>query len=269
MARPIKEGLEYFPLNVDFFDDDKIQLIDAEFYEKGCLIVIKLMCKIYKENGYYYQWGDDQCLLFAKSAGTGIGPGLVKEVIAGLVRRSFFDKRVYDRFGILTSFGIQKRYFEATKKRQSVTVFEEFLVNVDINSINDNINLVNYCNNTQSKVKESKGKESKGFTHTDEEILKFTEFEIWLKKYAPRVQQMKQPLTIEEYFKLKKVLDGKVMKDLLFSMQNYVPLHKKSLSAYRTILKWSKNNFSNKKNDESPKMEDSDPETLKKLGLKE
>jgi len=76
MARPNKEGMDYFPFNVDFFEDDKLQLIEAEFGEKGLIITIKLLCKIYKENGYYYQWGDDQCLLFSKNAGKGIVPSL-------------------------------------------------------------------------------------------------------------------------------------------------------------------------------------------------
>lgn len=161
MARPTKEGIDYFPMDVDFFEDDKLQLIEAEFGEKGLMVTIKLMCKIYKENGYYYQWGEDQCLLFSKNAGAGFVPSLVNEVVKGLVRRSFFDKGVFDKFKILTSKGFQKRYFEATKKRKDVSVFQDYLVIDNINSINSNINSINVTINTQSKVKESKVKEKK------------------------------------------------------------------------------------------------------------
>lgn len=123
-------GIEYYPMNVDFFDDDKIALIEGEFGVKGSVIAIRLLCKIYRE-GYYYQWGNDECLLFARKSGANIVPTTVQEVVNGLVRRSFFDKRVFDQFGVLTSRGIQQRYFEAVKRRQKVEVRREFLL-VDV-----------------------------------------------------------------------------------------------------------------------------------------
>lgn len=123
-------GIEFYPMNVDFFDDDKIALIEGEFGVKGSVIAIRLLCKIYRE-GYYYQWGNDECLLFARKSGADIVPTTVQEVVNGLVRRSFFDKRVFDQFGVLTSRGIQQRYFEAVKRRQKVEVRREFLL-VDV-----------------------------------------------------------------------------------------------------------------------------------------
>ncbi len=118
MARPRKQGIDYFPFDVDFFDDDKVALIDAEFGTKGVLVAIRLLCKIYK-NGYYYQWGDDECLLLSKQMGTGFVPKLVGEIVTGLVRRSFFDKGVWDSFRVLTSVGIQRRFIEATRGRST------------------------------------------------------------------------------------------------------------------------------------------------------
>lgn len=121
MARPKKIGLDYFPFDVDFFDDDKIGLIEAEFGSRGLLVTLRLLCKIYK-NGYYYQWGGDECLLLTRQLGAGFVPKMVEEVVAGLVRRAFFDKGVYDSFRILTSRGIQRRYMEATRDRQGIEV---------------------------------------------------------------------------------------------------------------------------------------------------
>lgn len=120
-------GIEYFPFNVDFFDDDKVALIESEFGIKGTAIAIRLLCKIYRE-GYYYKWGDDECQIFAKKAGADIVPNTVNEVVKGLVRRSFFDKGVFDSFKVLTSRGIQQRYFEATRRRQRVEVIKEYLL---------------------------------------------------------------------------------------------------------------------------------------------
>lgn len=118
MARPRKIGLDYFPLDVDFFEDDKIQLIEAEFGTKGICVAIRLLCKVYK-NGYFYQWGGDECLLLSKQVGDGIVPNLVEEIVKGLVRRSFFDKGVFDSFRILTSRGIQRRYLEAAGRTRT------------------------------------------------------------------------------------------------------------------------------------------------------
>ena len=120
-------GIEYYPFNVDFFDDDKIALIEGEFGMKGTVIAIRLLCKIYRE-GYYYKWGDDECLIFAKKTGADIVPNTIREVVNGLLRRSFFDKGVFEQFGILTSRGIQQRYFDAVRRRQKVEAIKEYLL---------------------------------------------------------------------------------------------------------------------------------------------
>ncbi len=57
MARPQKNGLDYFPLNVDIFEDEKIEAIAGEFGIKGELLVIKLLCAVYRK-GYYVVWND-------------------------------------------------------------------------------------------------------------------------------------------------------------------------------------------------------------------
>lgn len=74
MARPTKDGIDYFPLDVDFLQDDKIRLIKAEFGSKGILIVISLLCDIYRTTGYYKVWDKDSCLLMADAVGCGIVP---------------------------------------------------------------------------------------------------------------------------------------------------------------------------------------------------
>jgi hypothetical protein len=160
MARTNKTGIGYFPFDVDFFNDEKIEYTSARFGIKGEIIAIHLLCKIYR-NGYYTEWNDDESTLLAKRAGEGITPSLVSEVVKELVKRRFFDESLLNRFAILTSRGIQSRYFEATKRYQSVEVFEEFLlvdvskmINVHINSINVYINPINANINSQKKGKE-------------------------------------------------------------------------------------------------------------------
>ena len=162
-----KTGLEFFYLDVDFFNDEKIQFVSARFGAKGEAVTLRLLCKIYRQ-GYYTAWDDDAALLLAKGV-VDIGQhSCVRDVVYELVKRGFFDKGIFDSFGILTSRGIQRRYVEATWRRKDVKMRRELLLvdvsgfphiviadqNVDI--LSQNVNIL-----PQSKVKESKVKESK------------------------------------------------------------------------------------------------------------
>lgn len=132
MARPLKKGLTYFPFDVDAFSSDEFRLIQAEFGNNGILVVLHIYCKIYKENGYYYKWGNDTRLLL--SAGAGVVPNFITEVLEGCFRRSLFSKRVFQMFGVLTSHGIQLRYFEVAKKSRlsNIDIQEDFILLNDI-----------------------------------------------------------------------------------------------------------------------------------------
>ncbi|MFR8733910.1 MAG: DUF4373 domain-containing protein [Clostridium perfringens] len=171
MARPVKEGLDYFPLYVDIFEDEKIEAISGEFGIKGEIIVVKLLCAIYKK-GYFILWSD---LIIAQMLKRlpGISKDLLNNVVERLVLWEFFDKDLFHSAGILTSEQIQENFFEATKRRKSpkptLYVLDKFLENdnsieSDVNGVNVDTNSqakgVNVDINTQSKVKESKVKDS-------------------------------------------------------------------------------------------------------------
>lgn len=159
MSRAHKTGLDYFSFDVDFFNDEKIEFVSAKYGNIGELIVVKLLCRIYR-NGYFLKWGEDECLLFAKRAGDGISQERVDEVINELLERDFFCKKTFKNYQVLTSNGIQKRFLEATKRRKSVDVTKEYLI-ADIDGFDVNVIKLNVNINSQRKVKESKGKESK------------------------------------------------------------------------------------------------------------
>ena len=165
MARPMKDGVDYFPLDVT--TDKKFRLIEAKYGVVGFGIIIKLYQAIYADNGYYIEWDEDTALIIAaenSSSKYPLSAEAVKEIVDEAVKRDIFDKDMLDKYGILTSRGIQKRYLEATKRRSQVEIKKDYLllsepeisVNVNINGVNVNNNSENVCNNTQSKVKESK-----------------------------------------------------------------------------------------------------------------
>ncbi len=153
MARPNKQGLDYFPLDVGIFENDKILAISGEFSVKGEIIVLRLLCEIYR-NGYFVEFSE---LLKNKLARLGgLSGGLVDEVVRKLVKYEFFDGFVFSEYNILTSKNIQKVYLEASKRRKDIDLSQYWLldeVNVYINSPS---NKINAHINAQNKEKESK-----------------------------------------------------------------------------------------------------------------
>ena len=114
MARPTKLGLDYFPHDTHTDEDTALQLLEAEFGLDGYAVYFKLLESIYAQ-AYAKQWGEDECLLFAKKMGAVTVPKL-SEIIKGCIRRSLFDEGVYNLFQILTSKAIQQRWLEAKRK---------------------------------------------------------------------------------------------------------------------------------------------------------
>ena len=117
MARPVKKGLDYFPLYVDIFDNEKVAAISGEFQLKGEIIVIKLLCAVYR-NGYYYEWSEMNRMYLLRQL-PGVSSGLLEQVVQRLVKWGFFDRSLFDSPGVLTSRRIQEHYFAATLRRKS------------------------------------------------------------------------------------------------------------------------------------------------------
>lgn len=72
---------------------------------------------------------------------------------------------------------------------------------------------------------------------TEDDIL-FEKFNDWLKKNAPSILKMPEPMTKDELFKLKEAYPPQTIYSMFIKMDNYKPLLKKNKSAYRTFLNW-------------------------------
>lgn len=151
MARPLKQGIDYFPLSVDFLRDIKVRKIKRACGPYTVEILLCLLGNIYRETGYYIGWDEDTMFLVADEVGA--KEGLVEETVNKAVQVGFFNQEKFNEYKILTSNGIQKRYLEATKKRKEVVISDIYLVN---DTIKDEETLVNGVDNEQSKVNKSK-----------------------------------------------------------------------------------------------------------------
>jgi len=193
MARPQKTGLDYFSLDVVM--SDEVEIIEAEHKLEGFAILIKLFQKIYSE-GYYYQWDDRGRILFNNKVS--VDGNKVDEIVMDCVKWGLFDKKLFDKYQILTSKRIQNQYFTATYKRTGLEAIQEYLL-IDI-SDRDNVvtTRVSDVNNspttnvsvdksTQSKVKKSKEEKSK------EEKSNAAEVQKVISLYKDKLKHLPQP----------------------------------------------------------------------------
>lgn len=160
-----KSGIDYIPLDVNL--DEKWELIEAEFGLTGFGVIVRLLQEIYGKAGYYIEWTTEVALLFARKAG--LGGSVVSEIVEAAIRRGMFDREKYDKYRVLTSRGIQKRYFEAVSRRKVLEVDDNILLvnvaqicpNVDIRAKNVNILSENADISKQRTVENSKVKNSR------------------------------------------------------------------------------------------------------------
>lgn len=126
MGRKAKMRLDYFPMDVDIFQDLKIRKLIKRQGGKAITVYTLLLCYIYK-NGYYMKWDSD--LPFICSEQTGFEEAYVREVINVCLQLGLFSKSLYDKDGILTSRGIQERYQRICQlTRRTSTVSEYSLI---------------------------------------------------------------------------------------------------------------------------------------------
>ncbi len=162
MARPIKEGLDYFPLNVVL--NSKFEIIEARFGIKGFAVIVKLFQHIYGTKGYYCEWDKDVLFVFAKRIG--VGANSVSEILNTAIKKGIFDEETYKKHSILTSEGIQQRYVEAKRggyericKKYlliSVPKTEENGSETGVNATKTEVNVTASTQRKENKTKENK-----------------------------------------------------------------------------------------------------------------
>lgn len=205
MPRPQKQGIDYAGWSVNIFDGDtKIdKLLDAHGWI-GFSVYFYLCQMAYKFDGYFYRWAYDDSASTARRMGGGIGSGTVEETVRYCLQIGLFDKGLFDRWNILTSRGIQKRFLAAIQGRRVKTVIQDYwlLKNEDDKGLdkcagNDSLQCANPSlqganpslqGANSPKVKESKGKESKEDDSTRREAVSAV-MSAYLDKINPMISE--------------------------------------------------------------------------------
>lgn len=124
-------GIDYFPCNSNFYQDDKVQLVESRHGIAGSSFAHRLLCKVYNLDGYYCVWNDDICHLMERQVAKEVNAKEIDKIVHSLAEFDFFDAGMLEKYGILTSRGIQRRYMEAKKRNQSFEMRGEYLLALD------------------------------------------------------------------------------------------------------------------------------------------
>lgn len=187
MARPIKEGIDYFPFDVDLIKDRKLRRVKIKYGSTAVQVYISLLCILYKDKGYYIDYfgekKEDVLWEVCETLQGKYQPDIetVESIIEDLVACGLFDDDQFKSRTIITSRRAQRTYYGATVDRKAANINYNYwllsenemkelssrhpilinFINRQINEVNQPINLVNRTNNTQSKVEKRKVNKSK------------------------------------------------------------------------------------------------------------
>jgi hypothetical protein len=173
MARPIKKGLSYFPLDVGVFKDKRITKIERKFGVYGSSIFLRILTMVY-EHGYYLEMTEEDLiteLIYQIGVGK-ISYQRVRNVILMCCELGILDEPLF-RQGVITSDGIQKQFIRVAKRRKEVDISKYWLLDSatmeeigvllsmeknEEKGVNVNNNEVNVDINKQSKRKSKRDK---------------------------------------------------------------------------------------------------------------
>ena len=123
MGRNRKQGLDFFPFDVDFFTDIKVRKLIKYQGGKAVTVYLSLLCIIYKE-GYYMSW--DKELPFIISEQTGFDEAYIQQVIECCLKLGLVDEKLYKSDHVVTSRGIQERYQRICARERRLSTITDY-----------------------------------------------------------------------------------------------------------------------------------------------
>lgn len=175
MARPKKEGMDYFPHDTDAVNDEKIEAMRALFGNDGYAFYFILLERIYRADG-----GELDVSNFTVRTVLISKLGIKQEAFDSMLDAAFeiglFDRSVYKDRQCITSSGIKSRWEEVDsqrkkwRKNKGETAGNNNRAD-DNDSYPDRKHELPAEKSAQSKVKESKENKSKGNTKEDPPII--------------------------------------------------------------------------------------------------
>jgi len=119
MARPQKDGMDYFPHDSDAVNDEKIEALRVLYGNDGYAFYFILLERIYRTAEFELDISDAETIqiLCRKVAVT---QEQFDRMLETALKRKCFDRDAYEQRGVLTSSGIKKRASVVQEKRENM-----------------------------------------------------------------------------------------------------------------------------------------------------
>lgn len=153
MGAKSKEGLSFFPVDINIFKDPKIlmaqEIIDPEGNLPFCrfcvpYVAIRILKEVY-ENGYYKVWNKSICLEVVSEIGNGLTYNLLMKIINSFFEVEFLSHEMFLKYNVITSHGIQKRWLGIMKnyRRTKKSIRPELLLLTEHDELEKNNRSIN------------------------------------------------------------------------------------------------------------------------------
>jgi len=145
MAKPTTQGIGYFNIDVHFDPNTQEYLTETEGVGLGVLIAA--WQTIYSDEGYFAHYGNSFFLSIKRRIYTPVE--VIKNCIDRAVPFKIFDADMLEKYNVITSKALQKRYFDAAK-RKKFTRFNPEIMLVDVNAYKNLLNVNIYTENVSA-----------------------------------------------------------------------------------------------------------------------
>lgn len=164
MARPKKEGMDYFPHDTDAVNDEKIEALRLLYGNDGYAFYFILLERIYRTAEFELDISDAETIQIL-SRKVGVSVEKFEQMLESALKRKCFDREAYESRKVLTSPGIKNRAGVVVEKRKKMQQRYQLSKNDVSSPVSDEFLPQkpdrNAAESTQSKVKKSKVKKSK------------------------------------------------------------------------------------------------------------
>jgi hypothetical protein len=228
MARPKKEGMDYFPHDTDAVNDEKIESLRFLYGNDGYAFYFILLERIYRAKEFELDISDAETIQILCRK-VGVNEEKFHQILQTSLKRGCFDKEVYEERNVLTSNGIKNRSSVVVEKR--VKMRDNYKGKVSDAETTPET----HSETTQSKVKESKEKKSKTNKNIYAEFVSMTE-----EQYSKLIQEFGEDGANERIDRLNlyKGSTGKKYKDDYLTILNWERKNKQSQPKNQKQIDW-------------------------------
>jgi hypothetical protein len=157
MARPIKEGLDYFPHDTDASTDEKIEALRVLYGNNGYAFYFIILERIFRTNNFEIDVSDAETIqILARKVEVTVEE--FNKMLKTALKWGCFDKKIYEERKVLTSNGIKKRASVVIEKREEMRV----LYHKKVSGV---------VSDAETQQKPDKAKQSKAKQSTQQDVV--------------------------------------------------------------------------------------------------